>query len=84
MIPLVTKVKPTDEEVDIDELRDSFKNQSMRELKSQMDRFGVQFDQIDNTDDPNMTIWQEQKQFLEAFADKLEIFDPLDRDINGG
>lgn len=87
MVPIVTRVKFNDDEVDIDELRSNFSHQSIQALKSAMAKHGLninQLDEVDSDDDgSDFAVWKQQKEFFHQFAQKLEIFDPLDREIKG-
>lgn len=43
-----------------------------------------QLDEVDSDDDgSDFAVWKQQKEFFHQFAQKLEIFDPLDREIKG-
>lgn len=87
MVPIVTRVKLNDDEVDIDELRSNFSHQSIQVLKHSMTKHGMNFNQLDEEDSEDegseFAVWKQQKEFFHQFAQKLEIFDPLDREIKG-
>lgn len=62
----------------------------MQMLKSSMVKHGIHInineldeEEYANNEFSELAIWREQKEFFRHFAQKLEIYDPIDREILG-
>ena len=121
VLPLLTKCRPNDEDLDIDEKRVNLHEQFQAEIQAEMvnhedyqkvskskeaaqrveeedddlndeifehdfqelcaDEAGLYQQQKEEDRDRMLRQFEEQKHFFEEFANKLEIYDPLDRTI---
>lgn len=79
--PVLTKCSHTDESLDLEKVKAELVKQFMEELKSSADEISSaqQASLADET--PELAI-NDLKQFYIDFANKLEVFDPLDRPIS--
>ena len=84
-LPIVTQVKQSDDDVDIDEIKYDFSHQCLQALKTQLQQHGLSLEQLEQSDSysPQIAQWIQLKNFYHAFAQRLQIFDPLDREIKG-
>lgn len=75
VIPVLTKVKPGDEEVDLDEVRSNIDETLQEDFKAM-----TQHRKDAETRDAILKVKQE---FIDSFYDKCVMFDPLDREMRG-
>lgn len=91
IIPILTKVKVTDIEFDLDLMRDNLANQLKQAMENQVTKAIGNFQQVaeDGLQDPNLEHEhneileeiQRQNDFLQTLAYQLVVYDPLERSI---
>lgn len=72
IIPILTKCKPGDDDLDIDQCKNVVNTIMIEEIKKSLKLTDQQI-----ADDPS----NEYKSFIDTFTESLLIFDPLDRPI---
>ena len=68
IIPLLTKIKPNQENIDLEIIQNDLNQMCQNELKNQIVRQGIDYQEVNNEERHDLEMWRENKKFTDAFC----------------